>query len=462
MSGLGGSGLSFEWNKVTIGEVVESVIDNRGKTPPLTESGYELIEINAIVGKNRYPNYEKVSKFVSEDTYRTWFRKGHPQKDDLLISTVGSIGEVCLMERDRGCIAQNVIALRFHKKIANSMFFYYFFSWEETKTRLKTLDIGSVQPSLKVPHLLSTNLLMPPIEEQANIAAILSSLDDKLELNNAINKNLEEMAQALFKRWFVDFEFPNENGEPYKSSGGEFEESELGLIPKGWRVRPLGEIVEFRNGYAFKSQELMDEAVGDCYHVFKMGNIKKGGGLNRSGTKSFIAKDKCNSLGKFLIRKGDLLMCMTDMKSNVALLGHTALMDENEKYILNQRVGLLRVNDSQIINYPYLYLLTNTSDFIRSLRSRANSGVQVNLSTKEIKDSLVLVPNRIIHKLFDNVASEIFEKLFVINQETEILINIRDTLLPKLMSGEIRVPVERDHSAQELPMVAESSAIYQP
>ncbi len=87
-------------------------------------------------------------------------------------------------------------------------------------------------------------LEVPEKEEQHRIVNILKSLDDKIELNNAINKNLEEMAQALFKRWFVDFEFPNENGEPYKSSGGEFEESELGLIPKGWRVGILDDLCE--------------------------------------------------------------------------------------------------------------------------------------------------------------------------------------------------------------------------
>src|SRR5690606_29092307 len=98
--------------------------------------------------------------------------------------------------------------------------------------------------SRPVTSLRSIEVPLPSLNEQQNIVDILISIDDKIELNNAINNNLEEMAQAIFKHWFVDFEFPNNSGEPYKSSGGEFEESELGLIPKGWRIQRLKEVCE--------------------------------------------------------------------------------------------------------------------------------------------------------------------------------------------------------------------------
>jgi type I restriction enzyme S subunit len=409
-------GLSFEWNKVTIGEVVESVIDNRGKTPPLTESGYELIEINAIVGKNRYPNYEKVSKFVSEDTYRTWFRKGHPQKDDLLISTVGSIGEVCLMERDRGCIAQNVIALRFHKKIANSMFFYYFFSWEETKTRLKTLDIGSVQPSLKVPHLLSTNLLMPPIEEQANIAAILSSLDDKLELNNAINKNLEEMAQALFKRWFVDFEFPNENGEPYKSNGGEFEESELGLIPKGWTVGVF-------------------ENISSCYDSKRVPLSKKERESRAKIYPYYGAASLMDYVDDYLFE--GVYVLMGEDGTVVDEEGFPVLQYVWGKFWVNNHAHVLKGNSA--FSEEYIYLLLKRTN----VKHIVTGAVQPKINQKNMNSIKVVIPPKDILYKFNKTISGLFGLIRENTDQNRILINIRDTLLPKLMSGEIRVPVEQ-------------------
>src|SRR5699024_8577850 len=104
------------------------------------------------------------------------------------------------------------------------------------KNQYKSMSTGTAQPQLPIKDIKKLELIVPPLEEQEKIANILSSLDDKIELNNDMNKTLEEMAQSIFKRWFVDFEFPNEDGEPYKSSGGEMVDSELGMIPKGWEV----------------------------------------------------------------------------------------------------------------------------------------------------------------------------------------------------------------------------------
>ncbi|QYS91088.1 restriction endonuclease subunit S [Flavobacterium covae] len=216
-------------------------------------------------------------------------------------------------------------------------------------------------------------------------------------------------------------------------------DSELGAIPKGWEVGTLNDLIDFSNGNAFKSNELLNENTGDCYHVFKMGHIKKGGGLNADGTKSYYEKSKAKKLDKYVLRVGDLLMCMTDMKGNVALLGHTALMNENDKYIVNQRVGLLRPNNDLGIDFPYLYILTNSNNFIEDLRSRANSGVQVNLSTSEIKSSKVLLPPKFINIEFDNCIKPFFETIFNNTSENQELTNLRDTLLPKLISGEIKI-----------------------
>ena len=327
-------------------------------------------------------------------------------------------------------------------------FFYYILKFLKPNftaiaSNKQTTGLGHVT----IGDLKNIIVKLPELEEQKAIAHILSTLDDKIEVNNQINKTLENMAQTIFKQWFVDFEFPNEDGEPYKSSGGEMFESELGMIPKGWEVVLLEEVAEFQNGYAFKSKELLDEDQGDCFHVFKMGHIKKGGGLNKEGTKSYVPKTDYGNLSRYIVKKGDLLMCMTDMKSNVALLGHTALMDEDNKYILNQRVGLIRTLDKEKMNYPYLFILTNSKGFIENLRSRANSGVQVNLSTKEIKESLLVMPQKEILEKFNCITENIFEEYFNLGKENSFLTSLRDSLLPKLMSGEIRVPLDKEGDA---------------
>jgi type I restriction enzyme S subunit len=143
-----------------------------------------------------------------------------------------------------------------------------------------------------------------------------------------------------------------------------------------------------------------------------MGHILKGGGFNYYGTKSWISKDKCTNLNKYILHKGDLLMAMTDMKGNISLLGNTALMDVDNEYIVNQRVGLLRSNHNYETSYPYLYLLTNEFNFLEYLRGRSNSGVQVNLTSQAIKDALIVVAPASINKKFNNIVNPVFEKIF--------------------------------------------------
>ena len=127
------------------------------------------------------------------------------------------------------------------------------------------------------------------------------------------------------------------------------------------------------------------------------------------------------------------------MKDNVAILGNTALMEVDNKYIVNQRVGLLRCKNDYGIYYPYIYLLTNSIDFLTDLRKRANSGVQVNLSSTEIKNSEVIIATKDINIKFNNIVEPFFEQIFANDIENERLTQFRDTLLPKLMNGEIDV-----------------------
>ncbi|MDE3993527.1 restriction endonuclease subunit S, partial [Glaesserella parasuis] len=193
-------------NKVKLGDCIELIIDNRGKTPPLAETGYELIETVSINGSNKYPDYSKITKFVSEETYNTWFRKGHPTSGDILISTVGmNIGDVVIMKSNRGSIAQNLIALRTNNKL-NSDYLYYILTSKNIREKIRSLNIGSAQPSLKVPHLLNIEFYLPNIEKQSEISKILNELDEKIEINTQINQTLEQIAQTIFKSWFIDFD----------------------------------------------------------------------------------------------------------------------------------------------------------------------------------------------------------------------------------------------------------------
>ena len=328
---------------------------------------------------------------------------------------------------------------------------------------------GTTVSNIRIPNIRGFLVPLPPLSEQKAIAHILGSLDDKIELNRKMNETLEAMAQAMFKSWFVDFdpvidnalaagnEIPEELAEraeqrkailksssPTGRRGDEGFPSEfihtdkLGWIPKGWEISDIDSECDFLNGYAFKSKELL-RSPEKAVPIFKMGNILRGGGFNYSGTKSFYPIEKVNDIKKYTLKKGDVLMAMTDMKSNMALLGHTALMSVNESFLLNQRVGKLTPKINSYINYPYLYIYTNLDNTIADQRKRANSGVQVNLSTAGIKAAKIILPNKRIHDEFDDNVIILFERKFKSEAEIRTLSKLRDTLLPKLLLGELRI-----------------------
>lgn len=297
----------------------------------------------------------------------------------------------------------------------------------------------SAYPSIKPKDIESLDIPVPPKEIQQKIANIISSIDKKIEINNHMNDNLQAIINSIFISWFIDFEFPNIEGHPYKSSNGYMIDSELGEIPENWKVIKLEEIIDFSNGYSLDSKKMLDKEEKNTYKVFKMGNIKPLGGINKNKTKSWLKKEYCVGLEKYISKKGDILMCMTDMKnSDTPLLGHTALIDKNNEFIINQRVGILRCK-KELVNYSFLYTLTNLDIFVKDIRSRANSGVQVNLSTKGICETSLILPDKKTLYKFNNIAEPMYEQIFKNNDENEILIQIRDTLLPKLIQGEINL-----------------------
>jgi len=399
------------------------------------------------------------------------------ERNDVLLNITGdSVARVCLVDENYlpARVNQHVAIIRPDPNEFDPRYVRYLLTSPAMQNLLLTIAaVGATRNALTKNMIETLEVSKPPLQVQVDIADKLESLDNKIELNRQTNHTLEQIAQAIFKSWFVDFDpvkakiEAKQNGQnpelaamcaisgkteeqlkslneaalqQLKTTAALFPyalvESELGEIPKGWSVSCIDDVCDFQNGYAFKSKE-MTKNPENTYKVFKMGGIKKGGGLNKSKTKDYYDKSKCENLDRYLIKKGDLLMCMTDMKNNVALLGHTALMDVDDEYILNQRVGLLRTKDKVIANYPFLYILTNSGTFIEDLRSRANSGVQVNLSTSEIKSTNFVLPSESVHLAFDKLTERLQEQIFSLEAEQNYLSEIRDALIPKLLSGEI-------------------------
>lgn len=449
----------------TIGEISE-VFDGPHATPKKIDKGPYFLSISSL--ENGSLDLSK-SAHLSEADFKKWTRRVTPKYEDILFSYETRLGEAALMpEGIKACLGRRMGLLRpdTTKVFPQYLLFAYLSPQFQEEIRKRT-NYGATVERIALKELPSFPIKIPPLPEQKAIAHILGSLDDKIELNRQINETLEAMAQALFKSWFVDFDpvidnalaagnaIPDEfieraeqrkaierkdNSDIQGLFPNEFEfTEEMGWIPKGWNISTLGQESDFSNGYAFKSKELTTESK-DAFHVFKMGHIKRGGGFNYDGTKSYFPIANSKDLERYLLKKGDLLMAMTDMKSSMALLGHTALMPESNKFLVNQRVGRLSVKEDATLNYPYIYIYSNLASTITELRSRANSGVQVNLSTAEIKATTILVPSKSLHDVFNEKAVNFFEKTFMNDQSSRGLAKLRDTLLPKLMSGELRIP----------------------
>ena len=399
-----------KWKTYRLGDVIDKVIDNRGKSAPTSDEKYSpIIEINSIGDRN--PNYDVVRKWVSKGTYDTWFRSGHPMIGDILIPTVGTIGIVSIMRENKGCIAQNIVALRTNEK-AHNLYLYYFLKSEYVKQELLNLNIGGVQPSIKVPHLLNLEISLPPLEEQRRIAGILSAIDDIIENNRRINTNLELQAQALYKQWFVD----NRSDD--------------------WERKPLSEIAEFIGGYSYKGNELV-EASSTAMATIK--NFERKGGFKVDGFKDIVASPKLKAEQHAKIF--DILVAHTDLTQNADVIGNTEILLTCGGYTdIIFSMDLVKVLPKE--NFPYKFLLAamlKNPYFKAHCLGYVNGTTVLHMSKKALPEYVFACPSNEEAEKMDNAFKAYYQKMAEILQENEALATLRDTLLPKLMNGEIKL-----------------------
>jgi len=400
-------------NNFKLAELLEKIIDNRGKTPPLVETGFELIESSSLVGDRKYPYYNSISKYVTSHIFNTWFRSGHPQKNDILIATVGAnIGSVAIMGENRGCIAQNLVALRVKINLIDPHYLFYFLFWDRTNKLLKNLDIGAAQPSIKVPHLLEIEIPLPKIGIQIKIGTILSAYDDLIECNTRRIRILEEMAQAIFREWFVHFRFPGHEGM-------RMVESELGLVPEEWEVRKLGDIAEEVR------RNVEPNNLDSNIPYFGLEHIpRKSIALSDWG----FAKNVQSTKHKFF--KGEILFGKIRPYFHKVGVAPVDGVCSSDAIVIRPKKSeyfglvLFCVSSEDFVNHA-----TQTSQGTKM--PRANWNVLVNYP--------VVIPPKLLLDEFNNIASDMVDLIITkIFQNTNLRCT-RDLLLPKLISGWIDV-----------------------
>lgn len=188
---------NLEDDSTTLADLVDTV-DNRGKTPPLSVgvTDYPIIDVKALSGNSRIIDYNNCTKYVSEDTYNTWFRSGHPQPEDILISTVGSLAEMKIFLGDIGCIAQNVVGFR--SKEISPYYLYQYLNY--IKHDLVAYNIGSVQPSIKVTHIIKHAIYVPDEQQIKAFDTLARSISNRIFANCKENKNLTQLKDSLLPK----------------------------------------------------------------------------------------------------------------------------------------------------------------------------------------------------------------------------------------------------------------------
>ena len=284
----------------------------------------------------------------------------------------------------------------------------------------------SAYPSINPSDLSSLCFMFPDHAIQKTIADIWNNYDRKIELNRAINQNLEAMAKQLYDYWFVQFDFPNEEGKPYKSSGGAmvWNEELKREIPQGWSNMSIGDYAPCKSGYAFKSKDFGDKGLS----VIKIGNIQENYTLDMTDSQCIDLFNKT----LFLAKRYDLVIAMTG-----ATIGKFAISQSN--YWVNQRVGRFDLGDRPLLRLGFLFNSLKQEYFREQVFQIACGCAQPNISAEQIDSISILKPNDVILNQFNKLCEPLLELQSENYLQIEELTKQRDELLPLLMSGQVSV-----------------------
>ena len=403
-----------EWKEYKLGDIVDvaqGLAINAKTKHLLSDSGLPLLRITDLIHNTQVQFVKK--ELAPKQTIAL--------EEDIIYTRTGQVGLV--FKGKIGIIHNNCFKVIPKNNKVTRNYIYWFLRQSVIKEIANSIASGSVQKDLNHSAFKSININVPEIGTQNSITEVLSSLDDKIELNNKINQELESLAQLLFKRWFVDFEFPNVKGEPYKSSGGEMVDSELGEIPKGWKVKKLKQILNIKRGGS--PRPIHDYMASSGLPWVKISDATALNSPFLFSTKEFI---KAEGLKKtILIKKGSLIL------SNSATPGLPIFL-ELDACIHD---GWLHFQDIQDVNYNFLYLL-----FLcirKDLVGQGNGSIFINLKTDILKEYSISIPSKEVLGKFSDSVNNIFDTIKNNSSENIELMKLRDFLLPKLISGELQI-----------------------
>jgi type I restriction enzyme S subunit len=360
-------------------------------------------------------------------------------KGDIVFSRVGSVDRRALVrdEENGWLFSGRCLRVRPNKEIIDPRYLSYFFGLPSFKEHIRAIAVGATMPSLNTKILSDVIIYYPPLPEQRAIAHILGTLDDKIELNRQMNETLEAMARAIFKSWFVDFDpvrakaegrdtgLPKEIADLFPDS---FEETEMGEVPKGWHVSSIGDLAEVVGGSTPSTKEHAYWDYGTHYWATPKDLSSLSFPVLLS-TERLITDAGLSEISSGLLPKGTVLL------SSRAPIGYLAVTEV--PVAINQ--GFIAMKPKKDVSN--LFILLWASFAHEDILSRANGSTFLEISKSNFRPIPIATPTVDVMNAFDKQVRPLYEKIVEHEIQSHTLAELRDTLLPKLISGELRVAI---------------------
>ncbi|EQB4781882.1 restriction endonuclease subunit S [Enterococcus faecalis] len=405
--------MESNWKNVNLGNYAKITM---GQSPESQFYNEELNGIPFLQGSKTFGDiFPKIEKYTTKTTKLA-------SENSIIFSVRAPVGDVNIAPTEL-CIGRGLAAL----ESRNNHFLYYLLKFN--KFKYESYSSGTVFSSINKKSLETMIVRIPNEKNQDKIAEILWNLDSKIELNNQIISNLEELASTLFKRWFIEFEFPDENGNPYKSSGGKMVDSELGEIPEGWEVTNLEEIsIDIITGKTPNTKQ--KENYGEDIPFIKIPDMHNNTYIVQ--TETYLSKKGSDSQYKKLLPKDSICVsCIATpgLVSITSVASHT-----------NQQINTIL---PKVEDLYFLYLdLKRKRNLIRELGSGGSTTLNLN-KTQFGKINIINCGKR--EKMnFNKICEPLFSKILLLQKSNIYLAKLRDSLLPKLLSGEIELPEDEE------------------
>lgn len=416
----------------------ESITDCHHSSPVYIDSGKIVIRNFNIKGGRLILN--DIS-YTDEETFKTRIARAIPAAGDLIITREAPMGEVCIIpENIECCLGQRMVLIKpDYSKVDNNYLLYSLLSQYVQIQIKKSEGTGSIVSNLRIPTLKELNIPKRDIITQQKIAKVLSDLDAKIELNNKINAELEAMAKLLYDYWFVQFDFPDENGKPYKSSGGKmvWNEELKREVPEGWEVKNLGNIGNFKNGVNYDPSNPGEIA---CPII----NVR-----NISSTRFFLKNEDLDiiylresDVRKYSVHSGSIIIARSGIP------GATRLISDMAENTLYCGFAIHYELENLILKIPVFFFLKSIE---QQIQNGSGGTILKNVNQATLNDLKITLPiEENLIKEFNHKIKPLFAKINLIQKENQKLSELRDWLLPMLMNGQVVVSDSKTNQGRNM------------